>query len=105
MTLLQEAESLINGQRKEDYGDAKACFKRIATFWSGYLSVRCDVEITPHDVAHMMVLFKMARLAQSPEHHDSILDGIGYLALTEHIDAPRASRLRSQGQLQLPKDG
>ena len=85
MTLLQEAELLINGQRQEDYGEAKACFKRIAAFWGGYLGKRSGYEITPHDVAHMMVLFKMARLAHNSKHHDSIRDAIGYLALTERL--------------------
>lgn len=81
MTLLQEAEQLINGQRQEDYGDAKACFKRIAWFWQGYL----DFEVDEHDVAAMMVLFKMARISHNNTHRDSWLDAIGYCALTERL--------------------
>jgi len=82
MTLLQEAEELINGQRKEDYGDAKACFERIAAFWQAYL----NIEVDSYDVASMMTLFKIARLSHNNRHHDSLVDAISYLALTDRLD-------------------
>ena len=81
MTLLEEATNLINGQRKEDYGDAKASFERIAAFWSNYLGV----PIGSQDVINMMALMKLARLAHTPSHRDSLADCVGYLLLSDRI--------------------
>lgn len=86
MTLLQEAEELINGQRKEDYGDAKACFKRIAAFWSDYLCHRDHSELSCHDVANMMILLKVARDANNPGQRQNHTDIAGYSGLTERIN-------------------
>lgn len=91
MTLLEEADQIINGQRRTDYGDAKACFNRIATFWNTYLGGRCDKELSPYDVANMMILFKVARDAHKPGHRDNFLDIIGYAALTEVLSKEEAN--------------
>lgn len=85
MSILQEAEELINGQRREDYGDAKACFERIATFWSAYLGIRIGNSLSPYDVANMMILLKVARDAHDPGQSQNMVDVIGYAALTEKL--------------------
>ena len=81
MNLLQEAESLINGQRRKDYGGVSESFAVISGLWSAYL----DREITPHDVCNMMVLMKVSR-ARNGFHRDSYVDIAGYAALTEKLD-------------------
>ncbi len=78
MTLLSEAESLINGQRRQDYGEPKEMFERIAGFWSTYTGT----SISSHDVVNMMILMKVARLGHSPKY-DSYLDIAGYAGCAE----------------------
>ena len=76
-TILQRADLIINGPRNEAYGDPRPNHERIARFWSDYLGV----EISWKQAVHMMILLKVARLMQTPDHEDSIQDIIGYAAL------------------------
>ena len=78
--VLYTADSLINGDRAKDYGEASENFAVIAQMWSAYLGVGVD----PRDVAQMMALLKIARLRNGP-HDDSSCDGCGYLALASEL--------------------
>jgi hypothetical protein len=88
--LLLDAESIVNGDRNVQYGDPNADFQRTAAMWTAYLEgvrERQDpgasltaVVLDPHDVAAMMMLLKISRLAWSPEKRDSWLDIAGYAA-------------------------
>ncbi|MEK9724837.1 MAG: DUF6378 domain-containing protein [Rhodospirillaceae bacterium] len=75
--VLRRADELICKDRADDYGDAHANFTRIARMWSAYLGR----EIAAHDVANMMALLKISRLANQPTHYDSAVDLAGYAAL------------------------
>jgi hypothetical protein len=77
MTILTEAETLINGDRATDYGDAHENFARIAALWSVVLGV----PVSPVQVALCMMQLKAARLCHSPEHRDSWIDAAGYAGL------------------------
>ena len=57
--IIAKATELINGDRKEDYGDSYLNHMRIAEFWNNYLDH--EIKITPTDVALMMMLVKIAR--------------------------------------------
>lgn len=85
MNILQEAESIIYGDREQTYGKPSKNLDCIAQFWTAYLANRknSDERLGATDVAAMMTLLKIARLANSPEHRDSLVDGCGYLALIE----------------------
>ena len=74
--ILEKAESLINGDRQQDYGEARESFDAIAEMWSAYLGAA----VFGRDVCNMMALLKIARLRNGP-HEDSSVDGAGYLAL------------------------
>ena len=57
----------------------------IADLWVPYLKEKCvsegaDVDILPEDVAAMMVLFKMARVATGQSKADNWIDAAGYAA-------------------------
>lgn len=83
-SVLDEAKEIIYGDREKTYGHPSKNLEVIARMWSAYLFARDVVcEITPQDVAVMMVLLKTARLGNQPDHHDSLVDGAGYLALVE----------------------
>ena len=78
---LKAAETLINGDREKDYGSPQDNFQRIATCWTMYTGV----PIEPHDVATMMALLKIARLAHDPSKEDSYVDAAGYMALANEL--------------------
>jgi hypothetical protein len=87
MSVLKEANSIINGDREKTYGHPAKNLKTIATMWDAYLKARkySDV-VTPKDVAAMMVLVKVARFANDPDHRDNLVDMCGYAALIERCD-------------------
>ena len=74
--ILSKAESLINGPRAHEYGDAKKNFEDIARLWSVVL----DTEVTPQQMALCMIMVKAARLMKT-DHEDSWVDIAGYAAL------------------------
>jgi hypothetical protein len=77
--LLREAEQLVNGDRNAQYGDPNQDFARTAAFWQTYLD-GIDRPLESHDVAILMMLLKVSRLAWSPDKWDSWVDAAGYAA-------------------------
>ena len=59
--ILRQAETLINGDRAKDYGDAKQNFEDIANLWTVFLGTK----ITREQVAVCMILMKCSRLMQA----------------------------------------
>lgn len=92
MTALKKAEEIIYGDREQTYGHPSINLDRIASYWNLYLNNRHQNEygvydaITIQDVCQMMVLLKMARLQNDPNHLDSLVDSIGYLALIDRCN-------------------
>lgn len=97
--LLIEADALINGQRQADYGDKLQNFSQIAMFWQATLAAKIapGQDITPEDVALCMMGVKMARLAKSPDHRDSILDVAGYAGCYDKLQEERANGVQLIG--------
>ena len=66
--ILEAARKCVCGDREEDYGAPEDNFVRISELWASYMRGRCvalDAAITirPNDVAAMMALLKIARIA------------------------------------------
>lgn len=82
--VLKEAEKCVCGGREQDYGTPEDSFRLIAQLWESYIRETIvgltDVCINPEDVAVMMALLKIARLAYDPKHMDSWVDLAGYAA-------------------------
>ena len=80
--VLRQAESLVNGDRDEQYGDPVTDFQATADMWSAYLGRRlgAPIKLEPHDVAAMMMCLKIARIAHAPEKADNWVDVAGYSA-------------------------
>jgi len=72
-------ETLHN--RGKDYGDAADNFRRIISLWETVLGIK----ITEAQFAQMMILMKIARLNETPDHTDSWVDIAGYAALACEI--------------------
>jgi hypothetical protein len=86
MSVLKEANAIIYGDREKTYGHPAKNLQTIAHMWASYLNAKATELITPKDVAAMMVLVKVARFANDPDHRDNLVDMCGYAALIERCD-------------------
>nr|DAV09301.1 MAG TPA: hypothetical protein [Caudoviricetes sp.] len=83
--ILHAAEKCVCGQREQDYGTPEDNFETIAELWETYLRRACvdeagGVYIDANDVAMMMALLKIARIAAGGGKADSWIDLAGYAA-------------------------
>ena len=81
--VLDTAKGYVLKDRNSTYGSPEDNFRRIAELWNAYLKIRpvdAGAPITSIDVAQMMLLMKVARLAHNPTHKDSWVDAAGYAA-------------------------
>ena len=78
---LNEAIKLASGQRQIDYGDKTENHKNIAKLWSAYL----EYTISPHDVAMLMCLLKVARTKLGVVSKDTYADMSAYGAIAGEI--------------------
>lgn len=83
--ILDSAAQCVCGDRDQQYGGPEESFRMIAALWEPYIRQKCvsdgaDVAIDAEDVAAMMVLFKMARVATGSYKADSWIDAAGYSA-------------------------
>lgn len=75
--LAEAAETVL--QREGAHGDKGNTFRMIAAMWSAYLGA----DVSPADVAQMMVLLKVARARCGDRTHaDHYVDQAGYVART-----------------------
>ena len=93
--ILKEAEKCVCGNREQDYGSPENNFRTIATFWAAYLNTKHDsdvnITIDPEDVAAMLALLKIARIASGRMKDDNWIDLAGYAACGGEIAADRAA--------------
>lgn len=81
--ILHAAEKCVCGQRETEYGTPEDNFETIAELWETYLRRACvdeagGVYIDANDVAMMMALLKIARIAAGGGKADSWIDLAGY---------------------------
>ena len=79
-SILAEAQRIIDGPRRESYGDARSSFERIAMIWSVVLKV----PVSEREVALCMIGLKLCREANMP-NRDNLVDICGYAALTAKL--------------------
>lgn len=83
--ILDAAHRCVCGDREEDYRRPENNFGTIAEFWEGYIKRKCvtnetAVCILPEDVAAMLALLKIARIASGHAKADNWVDLAGYAA-------------------------
>ena len=86
--ILDAAKCCVCGDREQDYGSQEKNFEAIANLWADYLRA-CGVEIDflePHDVAAMLALLKIARIASGHAKEDNWIDLAGYAACGGEIE-------------------
>ncbi len=100
-SMLEKADALINGDRQRDYGDKLQNFSQIAMLWQGSIAHKllANAKIIPEDVALMMIQVKIARLAKSPTHADSILDIAGYAGCYDKLQEERNTGVQLLGAI------
>lgn len=81
--ILDKAKTCVVGDREQDYGSPETNFGRIAEFWTTYLGK----EVTPTDVAAMLALLKIARIASGHAKDDNWVDLAGYAACGGEIES------------------
>jgi hypothetical protein len=89
--ILAAAERCVCGDRETDYGGPERNFARIAEFWTTYLRDKAvppgvDLCILPEDVAAMLALLKIARIASGHAKADNWIDLAGYAACGGEIE-------------------
>jgi len=80
----ETAQSLVGGDRQDQYGHPIEDFTRTA----GVINALYGTEFGPRDIPIIMMAVKLSRVIQSPSKRDSIVDLIGY-GLTYEMVAER----------------
>ena len=89
--VLAEAGKAV-ADRGLNYGKPEDNFARIAELWTALITTKGAARgpITPAEVAMMLALVKVARLANDPAHKDSWVDLAGYAACGGEVALKKA---------------
>jgi len=85
--ILSQASDIVSLERHLVHGDKHKNFPNIALMWNAYLSTRPvrGQPLDAEDVAHMMVLLKIARTKSGLVNIDDYVDGCGYLSIAGEL--------------------
>lgn len=96
-SILEEAAAITAGARPATYGHPLDDYQCTADLWTALLRkaglFSNDAFLLPEHAALMMAAVKLSRLAGNITHHDSLVDGAGYLRVIELIQTERNVRL------------
>ena len=93
--ILEAAKRCVCGDREQDYGSPENNFKTIASLWNSYLCGAGILEngnpevwkgLKPKDVAAMLAMLKIARIASGNAKEDNWIDLAGYAACGGEIE-------------------
>ena len=90
--ILDAARKCVCGDREQDYGSPENNFRTIALLWMVYLRDRLKADIRPEDVAAMLSLLKIARIASGHAKSDNWVDLAGYAACGGEIETAREEK-------------
>lgn len=79
--LLAQASKIVSDERAITYGGKRANHENIARLWGAYLKK----DISPEDVALMMILLKVARTQLGTGSMDNYIDMAGYAGIAGEI--------------------
>lgn len=85
-SILEEAQTIIWGDREQTYGAPSKNLEKIAQQWSLYLEQLYDVKIPicAEDVCWMMADLKKVR-QMNVSKRDNLVDAAGYIGLIERL--------------------
>ncbi len=81
--ILYKAAELVDGDRQETHGRKQDNFQNISMLWSAYL----EMDLSPKNVANMMVLLKVARTKTGKFNIDDYIDMAGYAGCSGELDS------------------
>lgn len=94
--IANKAADLVEGDRAQAYGDRSASFANVARLWNAWLrNNKSDVTydlLDPMDVAVLMALLKIGRMASGSFQIDNFIDSAGYISLAGELAAPDQTR-------------
>lgn len=93
--VLNAAKQCVCHDRNEQYGSPEDNFKTIAYLWTDYLNAGnalrgVGICLRAKDVAVMMILLKVARIATGSGSQDNWIDLAGYAACGGEIEGKEA---------------
>jgi hypothetical protein len=80
--VLEEADDLIHGIKREEYGPAKESAEGAAAIWNEILKSKLSSPITAEDFCLCMIGVKLVREA-ARRKRDNLVDIAGYAGLAE----------------------
>ncbi len=89
--ILEAAKTCVCGEREQNYGKPEKNFETIAEFWTAYMGHHVNAK----DVAAMLALLKIARIASGHAKEDNWVDLAGYAACGGEIEAEMEMRYDS----------
>lgn len=81
MTILQEALDLVDGERQEDYGPPHKMAARVSALFFDMTGI----DLSPGQCIQFMMAMKLARLRETPDHRDSLVDLAGYIDVYDRV--------------------
>ena len=105
---LKAAAECVCGSREEDYGSPEDNFRTIASLWNSYLYGAGLMEnptphvwkgLKPKDVAAMLALLKVARIAGNRPKPDNWIDLAGYAACGAEMSAREPKRTAKRADI------
>lgn len=85
--VLNQALHNVSGDRESDYGSPEQNFRTIALLWSVYIQRQGRGYLEDKDVAAMLALLKIARIASGHAKQDNWIDLAGYAACGGEIES------------------
>jgi hypothetical protein len=79
-SLLLQADKVVNGDRNEQYGDAKQAFNE----YSDILKTTFNISLSPEEICKVMMAIKLGRLKYKFKE-DSLLDLMGYSEILNRL--------------------
>jgi len=95
-SILDEARNVVSGARQKQYGPPEQSLEDITALWNAYLKGYKRLhteELSPKDVAMMMVLLKIAREKHKTKK-DNLVDAVGYLLMCSMLEGYEPDSVR-----------
>lgn len=97
-SILSEAETLVNGPRRDSYGDVKESFVRLARLFTEVLGKKLLAPVTPHECGLLLVALKLSREINKPDRENR-LDGAAYFDLADQV-----ADIDCDGKMRIPPE-
>ena len=83
-TVLEDATTIVEGDREQTYGSPTVNLARIAAMWE----IIFQQPVSQQQVCLAMMALKLARAIHDPYHRDNLVDICGYARLMEITNRP-----------------